>query len=189
MIKGPVISHGNRLLCVVFARKGQAVHLFIAIVSLLGDWLLFSFPLFQGLMELQEYQELLDGFDQISKNWSKISPWWWLVPSVKIKQERQRGYEILRQATRTRSERRRALSFLDQATAWYYVSVAGWLKMISSAYELLETIDIEKNIWLLILLVVALTAGGLFNAYYRINRKRIGRKEKELKPDSEVIDE
>lgn len=169
--------------------KGRVVDQFIAIVSLIGDWLLFTFPLFQGLMELQEYQELLDDFDQLSKNWDEVSPWWWLVPIVKIQLERKRGHEILRQATRTRSERRRALSFLDQATAWYFVSVAGWLKMVSSTYELLEIYDAKENIWLLVLLVVLLTAGGLFNAYYRIDRKRIGQKEKELKPDSEVANE
>ena len=39
---------------------------FVTIVSLLGDWLLFTFPLYQGLMELNDYQELLVGFDEIS---------------------------------------------------------------------------------------------------------------------------
>ena len=61
--------------------------------------------------------------------------------------------------------------------------------MISSSYELLETYEAKENIWLLVLLIVLLTSGGLFNAYYRIDRKRIGQKEEELKPDSEVAND
>lgn len=159
---------------------------FITIVSLLGDWLLFTFPLYQGLMELNDYQELLVGFDEISGKWKMISPWWWLVPVVKIQKERTRGYRILREATKSKSERHRALSFIDKATAWYFVALAGWLKMIASSYEVLEAFGCGEAAWLLIVMVVLMTAGGLFNAYYRIGKKRVSRKEEELKPGDEV---
>lgn len=48
---------------------------FIAIVSLMGDWLLYSFPLYQGLMELKDYQELMDDFDKVGRKWKMVSPW------------------------------------------------------------------------------------------------------------------
>lgn len=162
---------------------------FIAFVSLLSDWLLFSFPLYQGLMELNDYQELLEDFDEISKKWKMVSPWWWLIPVVKIQKERTRGYRILREATKSKSERHRALSFIDKATAWYFVALAGWLKMIQSSYEVLEVFDAEEDPWLLLVIVVLLTAVGLFNAYYRIGKKRLSRKEEELKPASEVTED
>lgn len=44
----------------------------IAVISLIGDWLLFSFPLYQGLMELKEFKALLEEFKQVSKRWSPI---------------------------------------------------------------------------------------------------------------------
>lgn len=162
---------------------------FIAIVSLMGDWLLYSFPLYQGLMELKDYQELMDDFDKVGRKWKMVSPWWWLIPVIKIQMERRRGYKILREATKTMSERHQAISFIDKATAWYFVSLAGWFKMITSSYETLESYGVKDNIWLLILLVVLMTTGGTFNAYYRIGAKRVREKEEELKPSSEVADE
>lgn len=152
---------------------------FIAVVSLLGDLLLFSFPLCQGLMELKEYKQLLEEFDQVSKRWKPISPWWWLLPPIKIHRERIRGNQILREAADTKRERRQAVSFLDKATAWYFVALAGWLKMITSTYELLETIKVE-NVWTLIIIVALLSSWGIFNAYYRVDAKRVARKEAEL---------
>lgn len=118
-----------------------------------------------------------------------VSPWWWLIPVIKIQMERRRGYKILRKATKTKSERHQAISFIDKATAWYFVSLAGWFKMITSSYETLESYGAQDNIWLLILLVVLMTTGGTFNAYYRIGGKRVHEKEEELKPSSEVSDE
>ncbi|MEK0307120.1 hypothetical protein [Bifidobacterium favimelis] len=161
---------------------------FIAFVSLLSDWLLFSFPLYQGLMELNDYQELLVNFDEISGKWKMVSPWWWLIPVVKIQMERTRGYHILREATKSKSERHRAISFIDKATAWYFVALAGWLKMIASSYELLEAFGAEEDVWILLVMVIVMTAIGLFNAYYRISKNRVHKKEEQLKPSSEVAD-
>lgn len=64
---------------------------FIAVISLIGDWLLLSFPLYQGLMELKEFKALLEEFEQVSKRWRPISPWWWLIPPLKVHKERVRG--------------------------------------------------------------------------------------------------
>lgn len=155
---------------------------FIALISLVGDWLLFSFPLYQGLMELKEFKSLLEEFEQVSKRWKPISPWWWLLPPLKVHKERVRGNHILREAADTKHERHQAINFLDKATAWYFVALAGWLKMLTSSYELLENYEL-KQVWILIGLVVVLTLGGIFNAYYRIDSKRVSKKEAELDSD------
>lgn len=160
----------------------------IAVISLIGDWLLFSFPLYQGLMELKEFKALLEEFKQVSKRWSPISPWWWLIPPLKVHKERTRGNNILREAADTKRERRQVVNFLDKATAWYFVALAGWLKMIASLYELLEQYEVE-SIWILVGLVSILTAGGIFNAHYRIDSRRVVKKETELDSGQERAEE
>lgn len=159
---------------------------FIAVISLIGDWLLLSFPLYQGLMELKEFKALLEEFEQVSKRWRPVSPWWWLIPPLKVHKERMRGNNILREAADTKRERRQAVNFLDKATAWYFVALAGWLKMITSTYELLEQYEVE-NVWILAGLVIILTAGGIFNAHYRIDSKRVAKKEAELDSSPERV--
>ena len=67
------------------------ISLFINCISLIGDWLLFSFPLNQGLMELSDYKRFVKDFDNSSKSIAKISPWYWIMPNLKIHFEKSRA--------------------------------------------------------------------------------------------------
>ncbi|MCT6894307.1 MAG: hypothetical protein M3Z45_02605, partial [Bombilactobacillus mellifer] len=58
--------------------------IFIDFFEVLGEWLLFTFPIYQGLIELYDYEHFLEDFSQSSQLSDKISPWYWLLPPVKI---------------------------------------------------------------------------------------------------------
>lgn len=68
------------------------------------------------------------------------------------------------------------------------MALAGWLKMIASLYELLEQYEVE-SVWILVGLVSVLTAGGIFNAHYRIDSRRVVKKETELDSGIERVEE
>ncbi|KFI40213.1 hypothetical protein BACT_0915 [Bifidobacterium actinocoloniiforme DSM 22766] len=141
----------------------------ILVASLLGDWLLYTFPLYQGLMELGEYDELMDRYGRVSKRRQTVSAWWWLIPIIKVHMERKRAVGILGELSKGRHEREKVMGFMHKATAWFYVALAGWLKMAVSAYELLEGFRLEPMIPMLIASVLLLTAAGIANVYYRIS--------------------
>ncbi|MCO6542339.1 MAG: hypothetical protein J6573_08635, partial [Lactobacillus sp.] len=85
--------------------------------------------------------------------------------------EKKRAVKILGDIIKNESDLRTAMSFIDKATAWYFVSLGGWLKMVSSLYEFLGELHIESVLWLIVGTVI-LTFLGISSAYYRINPKR-----------------
>ncbi|WP_294835693.1 hypothetical protein [uncultured Lactobacillus sp.] len=147
------------------------ITLFINCISFLGDWLLFAFPFYQGLMELYDYEWFLKEFNQSSKAQPKISPLYWIIPIVKIYLEKKRAVKILGSIIKKDSDLRIVMSFTDKATAWYFVSLGGWLKMVSSLYEFIGELH-EDSILLLVGGTIVLTFLGIFSGYYRLNPKR-----------------
>lgn len=150
-------------------------------ISLLADWLLFTFPLYQGLMELRDYEVLRSRYDEISKNVREVSPWWWLIFPIKIHLERIRARDILQAVSESKKIKADPISFIDKATAWYFVSVAGWLKMVDSAFDVLEELHFSRPLFSLIVSVLVLTFIGIVQIIYRISDRRLKRKKRELK--------
>lgn len=148
------------------------ISFFINLISLIGDWLLFSFPLNQGLMELSDYKRFVKDFDKTSKSMAKISPWYWIMPNLKIHFEKSRAQKVLKSIIKDEDDFRTAINFTNKATAWYFVGLAGWLKMICSVYEFLEEFELRNLGWWLLLVVIVLTFAGLFSAYYRVSSHR-----------------
>lgn len=141
---------------------------FIMFLSLVGDWLLYTFPFYQGLMELGEYDEIMRNYGRVSKKRQGISPWWWIFPIVKIHKEKQRAVGILAELSKTHRSRKQIMGFINKATAWFYVALAGWLKMIASFYELQEELKQDNNFLIFVCGVVLLTGAGIFNAVVRV---------------------
>ncbi|MCX8723103.1 hypothetical protein [Lactobacillus sp. B4005] len=154
-----------------FSKEVIKISEFINFLSLLGDWLLFAFPLYQGLMELYDYDRFLEEFDQSSKSEAKISPYYWFAPIWKIHLEKKRAVKILREFVKDDEDFRTAMSFIDKTTAWYFVSLGGWFKMISSLYDFFNEVHLY-SVWWLIVGTVLLTFTGLFSGYYRVSQKR-----------------
>lgn len=145
------------------------MHLLTTCLAFVGDWFLFIYPVYQAGLELQDYRKFLANYREISINVKKISPLWWLIPPYKIWLEKKRGTTILRQAVHDENEFHEAMNFLNKATAWWYVALAGLLNSIQSSYELWELFEIKLNwifFWLLILL---LFFSGIMQVLYRLS--------------------
>lgn len=128
--------------------------------------------MYQGLMELEEYRNLFDRFDIYSDQFSKISPWYWIFPPLKIHLEKFRAMKIFKKFVDNEQEYRTLISFIDKATAWYFISVGGWFKTISSIYELLENNNVPYFWWSFVILILVATGSGFFSARYRISQHR-----------------
>lgn len=148
------------------------ISLFINCISLIGDWLLFSFPLNQGLMELSDYKRFVKDFDNSSKSIAKISPWYWIMPNLKIHFEKSRAQKVLKTIIKDDNDFRTAISFTNKAAAWYFVGLGGWFKMICSLDEFLKEFHlVHFGLWL-VGSVIVFTFAGLFSAYYRVSSHR-----------------
>lgn len=128
--------------------------------------------MYQGLMELDEYRNLFDKFDLYSEQSIKVSPWYWLLPPLKLYLEKYRALKILKKFVDNKQEYRTLMSFSDKATAWYFVSVGGWFKTLSSIYEVLENNHVPYFGWSFIILALIATVSGFFSATYRLSQRR-----------------
>lgn len=136
--------------------------------------------MYQGLMELEEYRSLFNKFDLYSYQFIKISPWYWLFPPLKIHLEKNRAMGIFKKFVDNEQEYLTLISFIDKATAWYFISVGGWFKTISSVYEILENNHVPHFWWCFLLLALIATVSGFFSARYRISQSRQQRMSKKF---------
>lgn len=56
--------------------------------SFFGNWLLFTFPLFQGCLEMKEQANTIDILTEQNSDYKKVSPWYWLLPLWKLSLEK-----------------------------------------------------------------------------------------------------
>ncbi|OZG49225.1 hypothetical protein [Bombiscardovia coagulans] len=152
----------------------------IKVLSLIADWLLYSFPFYQGLMELGEYDVIMRRYSRISKRRESVSPWWWFFPIVKVHKEKKRALAILAELSKGHHTREQVITFINKATAWFYVSLAGWLKMLVSLFDLEEQFNLS-SILIFLCALVALTAAGIFNAVGRVTYHHKDKLELQLK--------
>ncbi|KRO00730.1 hypothetical protein [Companilactobacillus kimchiensis] len=140
--------------------------------ELIGAWLIFIFPLYQGMLELQEQIQSVKRNEIKESTLPKISMWYWLFPPLKIRLEKQRMFKLLSQRHTSNTELEAFLHFLDKATAWFYVALGGLLTAISVTYGTLEQFKIELSppiFWLLIIVIIICT---FVSDNHRINSKR-----------------
>lgn len=158
----------------------MVMRIVINLLALIGDWLLFTFPVYQAGLELEEYEGFIEQYRKHSAKEEAVSPLWWLAPFYKINREKRRAMLILHQTVHTRREFDEAFSFLNKATAWWYVALAGLLGGIHSLYELVEAFEVEVNWWLFVLTVIVLVALCLGHVVYRLSGRRRERMYREL---------
>lgn len=145
--------------------------------NLIGAWLLFAFPLYQAFLELSlqaiEFTNTISN-ELLSK---KISPWWWLLPPIKIHKEKQRSIKIIRSIGLSQKTLHELWLFLDKATAWFYVSLAGLLNALSVTYELYLSYKYINNARLIFSLITLLLLFiSIGNTAYRLSDSRIQKK-------------
>ncbi|OFI47693.1 hypothetical protein BG262_08285 [Floricoccus penangensis] len=154
---------------------------FIVIISFIAKWLLFAFPLYQAYIELSEQERVVGRFTKKSKKYPKISPWYWILPPLKLELEKKRGIAILSESLISNKDFEEAIVFGRKATAWFYVALAGMLEGITAIYELAHAFDYHISFLMLILLSVLMVIICVVNIRHRIKNVDIKRFREKLK--------
>ncbi|MGM0238008.1 hypothetical protein [Enterococcus sp. AZ103] len=144
----------------------------MALLAFLGDWLLFIFPMYQGVLEITEQKKALRRFMKKGKKYPDISLWYWLLPPYKIFLERQRIKRILRDSIDSEKNFFVMQPFMNKATAWFFVAIAGLLNGIAATNDLLEQFKVELPWQLFILLILVLIVSGILQVIYRSSKRR-----------------
>lgn len=142
------------------------------VLACLGNWLLFSFPLFQGCLEMKEQANTIEILIEENAEYKKISPWYWLLPFRKLSLEKKRALTIMRNASLNQQQMKQMLLFFDRATAWLFVSLAGLLSGIAATNTLLEKLFPHEPIWVLCIVIMIIIGISTFNVFYRLSKKR-----------------
>ena len=151
--------------------------LFFATLETIGTWLLFIFPLYQAMLELDEQIQRvkikeITTTKKINKI-PKVSPYYWFWPPLKIRLEKKRMVRILK-LYNTSNEHLELLSkMLDKATAWFYVSLGALFVAISTTYDLLNELRIMPNLLDFWVIIVVIMLMGIGIDRYRMSTYRL----------------
>ncbi|MFT4186832.1 MAG: hypothetical protein QM613_06370 [Micrococcaceae bacterium] len=114
--------------------------------AFIGSWVLVAGPLYQGAMELGEFDINRDDFTnhihQIDPP-EHISPWWWLIPPlayIKTKQI-QNPWRKRFFASFNDAQREQFVSFSNKSTGWFMICIGASLIGIDSANSLTKAME------------------------------------------------
>ncbi|MDF7627201.1 hypothetical protein PUF88_04670 [Lactobacillaceae bacterium L1_55_11] len=145
----------------------------VLILGFFGDWLLFVFPLMQGILELQDYSTVIDAFKVAGQDVKKVSNWYWLFPPLKFHLERVRLHKISRSQPVSRVDRQDLMKFEMKAMAWFFVALTGIFKGVGATSEIIDHFDWPNPVfWFWVLNFVFIFVG----ANYVFIRLRIAKK-------------
>jgi len=153
----------------------------INVLGFIGMWCLFSFPLYQAFLELSaqaiSFSRRANEMIQIKE----IPKRYWLWPPLKIRREKQRALMLIQAMRLDELELEQLLIYLDKATAWFYVSLAGLFNGIYFSYALfsMQSVVTSPLLFLGIILLMMIVCIG--NVAYRLSEKRHHLKMNQLK--------
>ncbi|WP_125766754.1 hypothetical protein [Lapidilactobacillus wuchangensis] len=143
-----------------------------ACFTFVGVWLLFVFPLYQGVLEVLEQQQIISRFTEANAKYPPVSPWYWLIPPLKVIKEKHRGIRILHDSIGSQEEYHQIFQFLNKAVAWCYIALAGMLNGFVATRELLRAFSWSVNPLSMVALNILIIALGMLYVYYRVNHHR-----------------
>lgn len=142
------------------------------LLTFVGVWMLYIFPLYQGIEELSEQKRVLRKFSVGGKKYPQVSPWWWLLPPVKISKEKQRGIKILKDNFSEEEDVRALFHFFNKTTGWFYIAIAGLLNGIVATAELAAALPFTVPLVGQLAVDLVIIVSGLLHARYRVSRRR-----------------
>lgn len=155
-----------------------------AVIAFVGVWMLFSFPLYQGALELSEPNRILAKFIADDERYPKISPWYWVFPPLKINLEKKRGIKILQENIEGVSQQNELYRYFNKAVGWFYIAIAGLLNGLVVTHDLIEKLGWSIG-WLGTFVIdLMMVAGGVIHVMYRFNPKRQENMMKRLFPEN-----
>ncbi|WP_159722538.1 hypothetical protein [Enterococcus sp. CSURQ0835] len=144
----------------------------MACFNFLGDWLLYTFPLYQGMMEVSEQEAQLEKFAANARQTKSVPDLYWFIPPLKIYLERKRTKKILFESTVDDADLKKLFTILNKATAWLYVSFAGLLNGIASTHELAESFHFHWSLPIFLLVIIGLLILSNSHVLYRVSAQR-----------------
>ena len=147
----------------------------------LGAWLLVGGPIYQAVLELDEEEvdrERMESMRAAETDPDPVSPWWWLVPPVKLLLENRHKNRLNRSfVDRLSDEDLRAVtSYIAKARGWMIVATGGLLIAVKETWELVEHEGwADAVFWLLLVVMLMLALGnavGMSRRYQRARERR-----------------
>ena len=137
-----------------------------------GAWLLVAGPLYQAALELGEEnisREDVAGVQPTPSAGHRPSGWWWLIPPVGYWKQRRYAQEERKAmiAALPHDVMANWVSFMNKATAWFYVAAGAYLIALKETYELIE--GYEWPTWVFWVLVVVMAGIATGNTAVRMN--------------------
>jgi hypothetical protein len=137
-----------------------------------GAWLLVAGPLYQAALELRDEnlsREDMAGLQPTEPTRKRPSGWWWLIPPVGYLKQRRYAQDEREamMAALPRDVMTRWVSFMNKATAWFYVASGAFLIALKETYELVE--GHEWPTWVFWVLVVVMAGIATVNTAVRMN--------------------
>lgn len=151
------------------------MELFIAWIGFAGAWLLFAGPIYQAALELKEqdieFERIRLSAAHVPKP-TPVSPWWWLLPPVKLSLEKRRSRHYRQQYIKALSaeDAESLVSFMSKATAWLLVAAGGLCIAVKETYELAEH-EHWAHSWFWLVVVVMLLV-SIANVITRLVRSK-----------------
>lgn len=142
------------------------------VLTFIGIWMLYVFPLYQGVEELSEQKRVLQKFSAGREKYPQVSPWWWLLPPLKISKEKQRGIKVLKDNFSDEEDVRALFHFFNKTTGWFYIAIAGLLNGIAATAELAAILPFKVPLWGQLGVDLLIIAIGMLHARYRVSRRR-----------------
>ncbi|MGM0238290.1 hypothetical protein ID741_000882 [Enterococcus sp. AZ103] len=105
-----------------------------------------------------------------------MSPIYWILPPLKIHLEKQRSKQLLNAMKLSDEDTKKVWLFLDKATAWFYVSLAGFFNAIYFTYDLMNSFFKRNFIPYLIVVIILMSSLSILNVVYRTSSKRMQNK-------------
>jgi hypothetical protein len=131
-------------------------------VSFLGAWLLVAGPLYQGAVELSEFdfdrEAIMDKVAAAKAERDRPSLWWWLLPPVMYVLHRQ-WYKATQRAVMAQlseTHRGQVVRFQSKATGWF--AVAGGAGLLAAGETWQAVRHYHWSAWLFWLILVVMLA-------------------------------
>lgn len=152
----------------------------MSVFTFCAHWLIFAFSLYQGALHISTSHSRLRELASTAVKHFPGPPRWMIVcMPLWFAKKRQQILQIVHEVEAGETSRQELLSFLDKATAWFYIALAGWINMIVALYDLFERYE-AHDLWLYLLLILLATFASFANTAIRLHPKHYEHLKKRL---------
>lgn len=146
------------------------MHLFLTILTFIAEWILYAFPLYQGIMELYDEEEAVKAIAHHIDKEKKVPNIFWLFPPLKVYLERRRLLKVIRKSIKKTNNIHAILGFYNKAVAWFMVSLAGLFKSVEATYSLYDTVSYKKSTVFFLVMLGSCFILSTFYIVYRVKK-------------------